>query len=111
MYDAIKPVYSQSDTREDIEKLFQYIDSLWKRLSSYTHSGGYQIDRRFTGDELKPSYTETELVQGFNLPTMALMLLMRAFFMSMGDQGRADQVEALSIDYFTEFNERLSKGR
>jgi uncharacterized protein DUF6988 len=110
MYDAIKPVYSQSDTREDIDKLFQYVERLWRILSSYTHSGGRQLARRFTGDQVKPNYTELELAQAFNLPTMALMLLMRAFFMSMGDQRDADETSTLVTQYFAEFNERLNKG-
>jgi hypothetical protein len=73
MLDEVKPVYSESDTVEDIDKLFQYVKRLWRRLSSYTHAGGYQVDRRFTGDQIKPSYTDTEIVQAFNLPTMVMM--------------------------------------
>jgi len=110
MYADIKPVYSQSDTREDVDKLFQYVKSLWGILSSYTHSGGRQLARRFTGDQVTPSYTGRELAQAFNLPTMALMLLMRAFFISMGDQRDADETYTLLTHYFAEFNERLNKG-
>jgi hypothetical protein len=102
MYDAIKPVYSQTDTREDIDKLFQYVGRLWEVLSSYTHPGGRQIDRRLTG------YTDTEIAQTFNLPTMVMMLLMRGFFLSMGHQRDADETYTLLTQYFAEFNERLS---
>jgi hypothetical protein len=109
MYDAIKPVYS-SDTREEIDKLFHYIERLWIVLSSYTHSGGRQLARRFTGDQIKPSYPDRELAQAFNLPTLALMLLVRTFFMSMGDQRDADETSTLFTQYVAEFNERLSKG-
>lgn len=110
MLNEIKPVYSQSDTVEDIDKLFQYVERLWRRLSSYTHAGGYQIDRRFSGDQVKPNYTDTELAQAFNLPTMVMMLLMRAFFLSMGHQRDADETYTLLTRYFTEFDERLNKG-
>jgi hypothetical protein len=111
MYDKIKPVYSQADTREDIDELFQYVERLWKILSSYTHSGGRQVARRFTRDQVKPSYTDIELAQAFNLPTMVILLLMRAFFMSMGDQRDADETQTLATQYFAEFNERLNEGR
>jgi hypothetical protein len=110
MYDDIKPVHSPSDTREDVDELFQYVQRLWKILSSYTHPGGRQLARRFTGDRVKPSYTDRELAQAFNLPTMTLMLLMREFFMSMGDQRDADETHTLFTQYVTEFNERLNKG-
>ena len=109
MYDDIKPVYSESNTREEINELFQYIERLWKVLSSYMHSGGRQLARRFTGDQVKPSYTDRELAQALNLPTLALMLLMRAFFMSMGDQRDADETYTLFMQYVAEFNERLNK--
>ena len=103
----IKPVYSTSHTIEDVDRLFQFLESLWKILSNYTHSGGRQLARRFTGDQVKPSYTDREIAQALNLPTMALMLLMRAFFMSMGDQRDADETHTLLMQYFAEFNERL----
>jgi Family of unknown function (DUF6988) len=104
----IKPVYSTSHTLEDVDRLFQFLESLWRILSSYTHSGGRQLARRFTGDQVKPSYPDSEIAQALNLPTMALMLLMRAFFMSMGDQRDADETHTLLMEYFAEFNERLN---
>jgi hypothetical protein len=44
------------------------------------------LARRFTGAQVKASYTNAEIAQALNLSTMALMLLMRAFFMSMSKQ-------------------------
>jgi hypothetical protein len=35
------------------------------------------------------------------------MLLMRVFFMSMGDHQDADKTHTLLMQYFAEFNERL----
>jgi hypothetical protein len=107
MRSEIKPVYFKSPTLEDADRLFQFLESLWRILSSYTHSGGRQLARRFTGDQVKPSYTDREIAQALNLPTMALMLLMRVFFMSMGDHQDADKTHTLLMQYFAEFNERL----
>jgi hypothetical protein len=107
----IKPVYSKSDVLEDVDRLFHFLESLWRILSSYTHSGGRQLARRFTGDHVKPSYTDLEIAQALNLPTMALMLLMRAFFGGGGDHRDADETHNLLMQYFEEFNERLNKGQ
>jgi hypothetical protein len=92
-----------------VKKFFKRVRKAWSITSSYTHSGGRQIARRFTGDEVKPNYSDTEVAQALNLSTIALMLLMRAFFMSMGKQPEADEVETLLMQYFAEFNERLNK--
>jgi hypothetical protein len=42
------------------------------------------------GNQVKPSYTNAEIAQALNLPTMALMLRKGAFFVSMGKQSEAD---------------------
>jgi hypothetical protein len=94
-----------------VKKFFKVLRQAWSISSSYTHSGGRQIARRFTGDEVKPSYSDVETAQALNLSTIALMLLTRAFFMSMGKQPEADEVETLLMQYFAEFNGRLNKGQ
>jgi uncharacterized protein DUF6988 len=106
----IKPGYFSVPASE-VDGFIQYLESVWRILSSYTHSGGRQLARRFTGDQVKPSYTDREIAQALNLPTMALMLLMRVFFMSMGDQRDADETHTLLTQYFAEFNERLERGK
>jgi hypothetical protein len=106
----IKPAYFSVPASE-VDGFIQYLESVWRILSSYTHSGGRQLARRFTGDQVKPSYTDREIAQALNLPTMALMLLMRVFFMSMGDQRDADETHTLLTQYFAEFNERLERGK
>ena len=94
-----------------VDRFFQFLTPLWRVLSGYTHPGTRQLARRFTGAQVKASYTHSEIAQALNLATMALMLLMRAFFVSMGKQAEADEVEALLMQYFAEFNERLNKGQ
>src|SRR5262245_57127260 len=63
-----------------VDKFFEFLTPLWRVLSGYTHPGARQLARRFTGAQV--SYTNAEIAQALNLSTMALMLLMRAFFMS-----------------------------
>jgi hypothetical protein len=94
-----------------VDRFFQFLTPRWRVLSGYTHPGARQLARRFTGAQVKTSYTEQEINQALNLSTMALMLLMRAFFMSMSMQPEADEVEVLLVRYFAEFNGRLNKGQ
>lgn len=87
------------------------VTSLWKVLHGYTHPGARQLARLFTGTEVKPNYTQLDIAQALNLPTMALFFLMGPFFISMGKQAEADEVHTLALQYFAEFNERLNKGQ
>jgi len=85
--------------------------SLWEALHSYTHPGARSLGRLFTDPEVKQNYSEWDIAQGLNLPTLALILLMRGFFMAMDKQPEADEVETLALQYFAEFNGRLNKGQ
>ena len=127
MLAEIRPVYfghAQKDAEfADIaDKLFYFLTgrksedrtgprnaSLWDALNSYTHPGARQLARLFTGAEVKQSYSEWDIAQGLNLATVALILLMGPFFISMGKQAEADEVHTLGMQYLTEFNQRLSK--
>jgi hypothetical protein len=114
MLDDIKGVYfghaeQDAEFAAVVNRFFEYLRPLWRVLSGYTHPGSRQLGRRFTGGQVKASYTEFEIAQALNLSTMALMLLMRAFFMSVNKQPEADEVETLVTQYCAEFNERLEK--
>jgi hypothetical protein len=114
--DQIKEAYFAIATANDPEfaelvtRFLDWLKALWKVLSSYTHSGGRQIARRFTGDQVKPSYSDIEIAQALNLSTMALMMLMRTFFMAMNQEPEADEVRTRLLQYFEEFNDRLNQG-
>jgi hypothetical protein len=129
MLAEIRPVYfghAQKDAEfaDIVDKLFYFLTgreskdrtgprdaSLWDALNSYTHPGARQLARLFTGTEVKQNYSELDIAQGLNLPTIALILLMGPFFIGMGKQAEADEVHALALQYFAEFNERLNKGQ
>src|SRR5215472_12291305 len=87
------------------------VTSLWKVLHGYTHPGARQLARLFTRTEIKPNYGQLDIAQALNLTTTALILLTCPFFISMGKQAEADEVHALGLQYFAEFNERLNKGQ
>ena len=115
--DEVKQAYFGALTVSDpeladlVERFFYWFKPLWKVLCSYTHSGGRQLARRFTADQVQPSYTELEITQALNLSTMALLLLMLMFFASMSRHDEAFETRTLLMKYFAEFNERLNKER
>jgi hypothetical protein len=124
----IRPIYfghaeQDADFKEAVDRFFYFFagpnpkdkadpraTSLWKVLHGYTHPGARPLSRLFTGTQVKQNYSEWDIAQGLNLPTIALIFLMGPFFISMGKQAEADEVHALALQYFAEFNERLNKG-
>ena len=92
------------------ETFFQSLGETWTTLNSYTHPGGLQIVRRFTGDRVKPKYSEGEIAEALNAATVALLMVVQMFFVSMGCRDKALETRTLFIHYSAEFNERLSKG-
>jgi len=124
----IRPVYfghaeGDAEFMEAVDKFFYFlgrrdpkdkadtrVTSLWEALHSYTHPGARQLARLFTGTQVKQSYSEWDIAQALNLPTIALIFLMGPFFISMGKQPEADEMHTLALQYFAEFNERLNKG-
>ena len=83
--------------------------SLWDVLHGYTHPGPRPLARMFTGSQVKQRYSEVDIAQALNLPTLALIFLMGRFFIRMGKQAEADEVHTLGVQYLEEFNQRLNK--
>jgi hypothetical protein len=82
----IKQAYGDASDPEQMKKLDEFLQRVkeaWEAMCSYTHSGGLQIGRRFTFDEVKPKYSEGAISEGLNLATLALLLLVQMFFVSM----------------------------
>jgi hypothetical protein len=108
--DEVKRDYF-SDRPPDEALLFdnflQRINEAWGPMCSYTHSGELQLARRFTGDELKPNYSEGEIAEALNLVTVALLLLMHTFFVSMGCHKDAEETGTMLHQYNVDFGERL----
>ena len=80
-------------------------------LHGYTHPGARPLSRVFSGSQVKQSYSQWDIAQLLNLPTLALIFLMGPFFIRMGKQAEADQVHTLGVQYLAEFNDRLNKGQ
>jgi hypothetical protein len=120
MLDDIKHAYFGTIAVKDAEaakraeladSFFESLGETWTTLSSYTHPGGLQIVRRFTGDKVKPKYSEGEIAEALNATTVALLMLVQMFFVSIGYRDEALETRTLFMQYSAEFNERLSKGQ
>jgi hypothetical protein len=87
MHNDIKASYGDRSDPEQtqlLDKFFEYIKQAWQATSSYTHSGGLQLGRRFTAGQVKPNYTAGEIVEALSLATLALLLLLHMFLCEDG---------------------------
>ena len=98
---------SEPDQPELLDSLLGRLKKTWRVLCSYTHSGGRQLERRFTFHEVKPRYNHGEITEALNLASIALMLLLRMFFVSMRCTEEADETRTMLVQYSTDFTERL----
>jgi hypothetical protein len=93
--------------RELGAKFFGFLKKIWPALNSYTHSGGLQIGRRFTGDQVKPNYSERDIAEALNLATTAVLLLLHMFFISTEHYDEVQEIYTMLRQYRTDFSERL----
>jgi hypothetical protein len=92
---------------EATEAFFQFLEQSWSAMSDYTHSGSLQLGRRFTNGELKPNYSDGEIVEALSLATVALLLLAHMFFVSMGNSQEVEDTRTLLRDLHADFAARL----
>jgi hypothetical protein len=95
----------------ELDRVFGEFKKLWKILSSYTHSGALQLARRFSFDEVKPSYTEHELAQALSAATEALLFCSVLLLKSLHLHEEADETVTMRQRYHAEFDERLWIGQ
>lgn len=97
-----------SDVEPEQADLFiQQLQDIWDAACSYTHSGSLQLSRRFTDDQVKPKYTDDDIVQVLRLATAALFLLLNMFFVSMEKSEEAREVRTMLQQYTDEFKDRF----
>ena len=89
------------------DKFFGFLKKVWPALNSYTHSGGLQIGRRFTGDQGKANYNEGEIAEAFNLATTAVLLLLHMFFISTRHYNEVEEIHTMLRQYRADFGEQL----
>jgi hypothetical protein len=96
-----------ADEAQLFDSFLQRIKGAWGPMCSYTHSGALQLARRFTGDELKPNYKDGEIAEALNSVTVALLLLLHTFFVSMKCANEAEETGTMLVQYSTDFADRL----
>lgn len=74
-------------------------DGIWGTMSDYTHSGSYQLSRRWTNGELKPNYTESELLENIIEITKAYLLFANMLFKIHNYKEEEDKVLNILIEY------------
>jgi Family of unknown function (DUF6988) len=99
-FPCMNQMVAMIDQRYSTDKFFTSIKKRsWAAMCSYTHSGLLQITRRFTGDEVKPNYKDGEILEVLNATNIAVLLVSRMFFVSVGHQREADKVEKMMAEY------------
>jgi hypothetical protein len=112
--DEIKQAYFGHSAQEDakfaatLDECFERLKAIWSASCSYTHSGALQLARRFSFDEVKPNYSEGEIVEALNLATMALLLFLPPLLLSMDYVLEAKDALAVLVQYNADFATRLS---
>ena len=112
--DQIEEIYGQDNFRfPKMDEMVQMIDesyssdnffidlklNSWSAMCSYTHSGLLPISRRFTSGDVRPNYETEEILEVLNSSNMAILLITRLFFISMGQAIEAKESEKMILEY------------
>jgi len=90
---AIDEKYRAEEFFDDLRK------RAWPALCSYAHTGMLQLGRRFTGNQLRPSYREAEIYEVTTAATTALLTLASKFLAVQKFPEASKEVERLIESY------------
>lgn len=74
-------------------------DRGWAALCSYTHTGLLQLGRRFTAENVEPSYSDAEIFEVTTTVTTCILLLVGRFLVLQNHVDDSREVEALIHTY------------
>jgi hypothetical protein len=101
--DKIDPTFGEMSDAIDatcgIDFFHDFKGRSWKALNSYTHTGILQIGRRFTGQDLVPSYKDGEIMEMIRVSTTCILLLVRPYLARQGHMDSAKAVDELGERY------------
>ena len=112
--EEIEEIYGQDNFRfPKMDEMVQMIDqsyssdkffmdlklNSWSAMCSYTHSGLLPISRRLTGGQVRPNYDSEEIVEILNSSNMAILLVTRLYFISVGQAIEAGESEKMILEY------------
>lgn len=70
-------------------------DNSWSSMCSYTHTGLLQIGRRFTGNTIKPNYSDGEILEVLNSTNLVIIFITRLFFIATNQIPEVKETEKL----------------
>lgn len=73
-------------------------NSSWSAMCSYTHTGLLPISRRFTGNIIKPNYSEGEILEVLNSSNVVITFIARLFFIATNHIPEVKKTEKLIIE-------------
>ena len=85
------------DKTAGLEYFSEFKKHSWDTLNSYAHTGMLQIGRRFHGDKLTPSYTDTERIEVLRAITSCILMLVRPFLAKHGQVDSAKEIDKLMV--------------
>jgi hypothetical protein len=101
--DEIKLAFDDMAKAIDVTCGVDYFHDLkvrsWAALNSYAHTGILQLGRRFTGDQLRPSYKDGEKIEVIRTSTTAILLLVRPFLAKHGHNTDAVRIDKIGVKY------------
>lgn len=83
------------DASQGIDFFHDFKTRTWSTLNSYTHTGVLQLGRRFTGDQLNPSYKDAEIIEVLRASTMCILLLVQPYLAKNGLPEPSKKIVAL----------------
>jgi hypothetical protein len=72
---------------------FKKLKDSWSAMCDYTHTGNLQLSRRWSGDELEPSYRDSEVIEV--IKGSEIILLMFAYVV-LKEHNYMDEAEAIN---------------
>ena len=69
----------------------------WSSMCSYTHTGLLQIGRRFTGNTIKPNYSNGAILEVLNSTNVVIIFITRLFFIVTNQIPEVKETENLIL--------------
>jgi Family of unknown function (DUF6988) len=85
------------DARFRAEGVIDYFATAWKAMCGFTHSGLEQLARRFTGNDVMPSYHNDEISELLGMSASIVIMVLVPYFITCGLQEQAEELQTLVL--------------
>ena len=73
-------------------------DNSWSSMCSYTHTGLLPMGRRFTGNTIRPNYSDGEILEVLNSTNMVILFITRLFFIAINHISEVEETEKIILE-------------